>query len=190
MDELSKPGAFEVTHSDDISSFSRESLKTFDAIVLNNTCTKRPDRNIFIDALSAKKDLTPEQVKSQAAKFEEDLKAFVASGRGLMLVHGAIVFLNESPEFSELVGGSFVMHPKMQKITLTPVEPKHPLAAAFKGEAFVHYDEPYLFAKAYEKKNFGRCWKWMSRSSTTVRRRRWPATAATFPGSRSTGRDA
>ena len=154
FDQLTTTGAFEVTHSDDISAFGPESLKKFDAIVLNNTCTKQPARNMFIDALSLRKDLSKEEIGKQAVKFEQDLKDFVAGGKGLMLVHGAIVFLNESEDFSKMVGGSFVMHPKMQEITLTPVEPGHPLVAAFKGEPFIHHDEPYLFAKAYADKNF------------------------------------
>jgi len=154
IDTLAKTGAFEVTHSIDISAFSKKSMRQFDAIVLNNTCTKGPGRNMFIDALASREDLSPEKRAAMAAEFEQDLKDFVASGKGLMLVHGAIVFLNASDEFSKMVGGSFVMHPKMQQITLTPVEPGHPLLAAFKGEAFIHHDEPYLFNKAYADKNF------------------------------------
>ncbi len=34
------------------------------------------------------------------------------------------------------------------------VDPAHPLVAAFKGQPFVHVDEPYLFKNAYADKNF------------------------------------
>ena len=71
-----------------------------------------------------------------------------------MAVHGAITMLNNSEGFGELLGGSFAFHPKRQEITLNPVEPNHPLLAAFKGESFVHNDEPYIFKNAYSKKNF------------------------------------
>jgi type 1 glutamine amidotransferase len=53
-----------------------------------------------------------------------------------------------------MVGGSFDYHPPQQKVTLELAEANHPLLKAFNGEAFVHIDEPYLFNKAYEKKNF------------------------------------
>jgi type 1 glutamine amidotransferase len=154
LDELSQVGGFEVTHSVDISAFDRDSLRRYDAIVLNNTCTRNPGRNMFVDALSMKPGLDKAGIEKRAAAFERDLERYVASGRGLMLVHGAIVFLNNSPAFSKMVGGSFVMHPKLQEITLTPVEPEHPLLEAFRGEPFIHHDEPYLFAGAYPEKNF------------------------------------
>lgn len=56
--------------------------------------------------------------------------------------------------FSKLVGGSFDYHPPQQEITLELAEPGHPLTKAFKGKSFTHVDEPYLFNKAYEQKNF------------------------------------
>lgn len=150
MNILSATGAFEATHSDDIEMFTPDKLKEFDAVVLNNTCTKGPARNWFLDVLASKPGLTNEQQHARAAAAENSLIEFVANGKGLVAVHGAVVFLNQSENFSDLLGGSFVTHPKTQRITLTPVDPKHPLVKAFKGEAFIHTDEPYLFHKAYE----------------------------------------
>jgi type 1 glutamine amidotransferase len=154
MNVLAATGAFEVVHSDDIEMFTPEQLKNFDAVVLNSTCTKNPQRNWFLDVLATNKDLTDEQRKARAAELEKSLSDYVASGKGLVAVHGAVVFLNNSQAFSKMLGGSFVLHPACQRITLTPVDPKHPLVAAFKGEPFIHTDEPYLFAKAYTEKNF------------------------------------
>jgi hypothetical protein len=53
-----------------------------------------------------------------------------------------------------MVGGSFQSHPPAQEVILRPVEPEHPLLRPFRGNAFVHHDEPYLFNRAYAKTNF------------------------------------
>jgi type 1 glutamine amidotransferase len=142
-----KSGAFKVTMSKDVQMFTPENLKQFDAVILNNTCTRNPTRNIFIDALGKDK-------KDEAAALEKSLLDFVKNGGGLAGIHGAIVFLNNSPEFSELLGGSFAFHPSQQEVTLKLVEPDHPILKGFGGKPFVHIDEPYIFKNAYTKKNF------------------------------------
>lgn len=154
MNVLAATGAFEVVHSNEIDMFTPAKLKQFDAVVLNNACTKNPKRNWFIDVLANNKDLTDEQRLARAAELEQSLTDFVAGGKGLVAVHGAVVFLNNSENFGKMLGGSFSLHPACQRITLTPVDPKHPLVAAFKGEPFIHTDEPYLFFRAYNDKNF------------------------------------
>jgi len=154
MTILSATGAFKVTHSDDINDFTPESLNAYDAVILNNTCPKRPARSIFLDALESNKELTAEQKQARADELEQSLIQFVAEGKGVVAVHGAITFLNISKEFGEMIGGSFVRHPKLQRITVNVVEPQHPLVKAFQGEAFIHTDEPYLFNKAYDNQDF------------------------------------
>lgn len=154
MDTLAKTGAFKVTHSDDIAMFEPAKLATFDAVVLNNTCTKRDHRNWFMDVLAGEKSLTPEQRKQKAAELEKGLIEYVESGKGIIAVHGGIVFLNDSMAFSRMMGASFEKHPKIQEITLRMVEPEHPLLKAFNGKPFTHIDEPYLFINAYTEKNF------------------------------------
>ncbi|MBT8044869.1 MAG: ThuA domain-containing protein, partial [Verrucomicrobiae bacterium] len=154
VNTLAATGAFEVVHSNDVDLFDAASLKQFDAIILNNTCSKNPARNLFIDALAERADLTKKQQLARAQELEKSLLEFVAKGKGLMAVHGAVVFLNKSDDFSNLLGASFVKHPPKQWMTLNLVEPNHPLVAAFKGEPFIHFDEPYYFNNAYEHKNF------------------------------------
>lgn len=154
IDILAGTGAFEVVHSDSISMFEPGTLSTFDAVVLNNTCTQNPHRNWFIDVLAADKSLDESQRKARAAQLEKNLIAYVESGKGIMAVHGGIVFLNNSMDFSHMIGGSFISHPVQQEITLKPVEPGHPLLKAFGGKPFTHFDEPYLFGKAYAEKDF------------------------------------
>lgn len=154
MDTLAATGAFTVVHSDDVGMFAADKLATFDAVVLNNTCTKNPARNWFIDTLAADPSLEAAAREARAAELEKNLIAFVEGGKGLVAVHGAVVFLNESAAFNKLLGASFKVHPKLQQITLQPVEPAHPLLAAFGGKPFIHVDEPYLFHKTYADKDF------------------------------------
>jgi type 1 glutamine amidotransferase len=149
-----KTGAFEVEISTDIYKFEKENLKNYDAVVLNNNCSKGPRRDMFIDVLDENKKLTEKQKDEKAANLESNLIKYVEEGGGLMVVHGAIVMQNNSMPFSEMIGGSFDYHPPQQEVTLELAEANHPLLKAFNGEAFVHIDEPYLFNKAYTEKNF------------------------------------
>jgi type 1 glutamine amidotransferase len=142
-----KSGTYEVMESDDIRMFAADRLAPFDAVILNNTCSKGPGRNMFLDVLGKEK-------QDEAARLEKDLIDFVAGGKGLILLHGAITFLNSSPAFGEVIGGAFDFHPKQQEVVATPVDPDHPLVRAFGGKPFVHIDEPYLFNGAYAKKDF------------------------------------
>jgi len=154
IDTLAKTGAFEVTHSNDPAMFEPAKLAQFDAVILNNTCTKNPGRNWFLDVLQMDKSLSDAQCKEKAAALEKSLLDFVAQGKGVVAIHGAVVFLNESKDFSNMMGGSFAMHPKLEELTLKLVEPDHVLLKAFQGKPFTHLDEPYLFKTAYENKNF------------------------------------
>ena len=160
-----KSDAFETVHSNDIEVFTPKMLEEFDTVILNNTCSVGPRRNLFLDVLGNEatfnknmgakyKNLTADQRSQRAAELEKSLLDYVASGKGIICVHGALTMLNNSAEFSEMIGGSFDFHPRRQEVNLNLVEPDHPLLAAFHGEGFVHNDEPYLFNKAYRRKNF------------------------------------
>lgn len=149
-----KTGAFEVDITDDIYAFEAKNLKQYDAIFLNNNCSKGPQRNMFLDVLIENSDLSETERVEIANKLEANLIKYVSKGGGLMVIHGAIVMQNSSKAFGEMVGGSFDYHPAHQKVTLKLVDSGHPLVKAFNGEVFVHEDEPYLFNNAYTKKNF------------------------------------
>ena len=149
-----KTGAFDVEITTDIFCFEKKNLKKYDAVVLNSACSKGPRRDMFMDVLDEDKTLSEEQKKKKAAELEANLINYVKKGHGLMVIHGAIVMQNNSMPFSEMVGGSFDYHPPQQEVSLELAEPNHPLLKAFDGKAFVHIDEPYLFNKAYSKKDF------------------------------------
>ncbi|MEE9461690.1 MAG: ThuA domain-containing protein [Bacteroidales bacterium] len=142
-----KTGAFVIDQTVDIQVF--EDLKGYDAVLLNNNCSAGERRDLFWDELGKNKDLTGKERDKKAARLEKNLIEFVKSGGGLMVVHGGIVMQNNSMEFSEMVGGSFDYHPVQQEVQVELVEPDHPLLTGFKGQTFVHVDEPYIFKNAY-----------------------------------------
>lgn len=153
-----KSGAFDATITRDIESLSPEKLAGFDVLVLNNNCSKDPGRNLFLDVLKSDKKyagMTEAQRLEKAKALEQSVLDFVAKGKGVVVVHGAITIVNGSKEFTEMVGAGFDYHPANQKVWIRTVDPAHPLVAAFRGrEPFVHRDEPYLFNGAYEKLDF------------------------------------
>ncbi len=149
-----KSQAYSYLETKDISFFSKEKLREFDAVVLNNTCSIGDNRNIFYDVYLKDPSLTEEQRRSKAANMENNLFEYVSNGGGLIVLHGGVVMQNKTPEFGKMVGGSFDYHPKQQPIDVKLVDKKHPLVAAFKGEGFTHIDEPYFFNNAYFDYNF------------------------------------
>lgn len=162
-----KTGAFSVTPSADIEMFGPRNIGRFDGVILNNCCSQGPGRNIFLDVLRGAikdprnaamgeryKGLGEDERNARAAALEKGLIDHIASGKGLIVVHGGIVMQNDSRAFGEMVGGSFDYHPKAQEFSVCPVDGSHPLLKAFGGEPFTHTDEPYLFKGAYAKKDF------------------------------------
>jgi type 1 glutamine amidotransferase len=149
-----KSGAFQVTGSKDISMFEPKNLQQFDAVILNNTCSKSDHRNLFWDKLRADSDADSVQLMKQALEMENNLIQYVEKGGGLMVVHGAVTTLNKSRAFSRLVGASFDYHPPQQPIQVRLVDPDHPLVQSFPKEGFNHVDEPYFYNNAYGDMDF------------------------------------
>lgn len=150
----SKSNQFEVTASKDIHQFEKESLSNYDAIVLNNTCSKPDHRHLFWDQLRAESTLDSAVVMTKAQELETNVIEFVKKGGGLLLLHGGITTLNNSQKFSELVGASFDYHPPQQLVQVKLENPSHPLVAAFPKDGFSHVDEPYFYKNAYSNLNF------------------------------------
>ena len=150
----SKSKAFEITASKDIHQFEKESLTKYDAVVLNNTCSKPDHRHLFWDQLRAESTLDSAVVMAKAQEFETNLIEFVSQGGGLLLLHGGITTLNNSAKISALVGASFDYHPPQQQVLVKLENPSHPLVAAFPNDGFSHVDEPYFYKNAYSNLNF------------------------------------
>lgn len=149
-----KSGIFLVTESKDISMFEPKNLKKFDAIVLNNTCSKPDHRNLFWDKLREESDADSAKLMKKALELEKNLVQYVESGGGLMVVHGGVTTQNKSRAFSRLVGASFDYHPPQQPIQVRLEDPEHPLVQSFPREGFNHVDEPYFYSNAYVDLDF------------------------------------
>ena len=153
-----KTGAYEATVTVDIERLAPESLAEYVVLVLNNNCPEGPRRSLFLDEMERNPkyaELTPDERQDRSDALEQSLLDFVAAGKGLVVMHGAPTLLNNSEEFTGMVGGAFDYHPPNQEVTLRPVDEAHPLVAAFRGKGpFVHRDEPYCFKGAYEKLDF------------------------------------
>lgn len=155
-------GAYTSVTSTDVEVFRPERLKQFDAVVLNNNCPRGPKRDLFHDVIinhigkeGAKYTAMPEAEQEALAKLlYQSLVDYVANGGGLVLLHGAISNFAQSEEFSTLAGGSFSYHPPQQSVTLHPCCPDHPMLKPFGGKPFVHIDEPYVLAGAYDQFRF------------------------------------
>ena len=123
-----KTGAFETVISRDPAVFSKESLKQFDAVFLNNTVG-----NLFVD---------PELRKS--------LMEFVYAGGGLMGVHGtSVAFVDwkqhgkeDWHEFAVMLGMRGASHrANTEKVFMKLDDPDHPLLVCFGGNGFEMQDE-------------------------------------------------
>ena len=117
-----KTGAFETVTSDDMTVFSSETLREFDAIILNNASKLTFNR-------------------SQ----RDALMGFVKGGKGIVGIHAAVDSFNEWPEAREMMGGLFDSHPWTRDGTwaIAIASPKHKLTRAFQGADFKICDEIY-----------------------------------------------
>ena len=90
----------------------------------------------------------------KALELEANLRKFVETGGGLLVLHGGNTTLNNSMDFSRLIGGSFDYHPPQQAIQVRLEDPNHPLVQAFPKEGFNHVDEPYFYKNTYAELDF------------------------------------
>ena len=157
-----KTGAYTSVESVEIEEFLPENISKYDAIVLNNNCPDRKDRDVFRDILINKMEehgkkyasMPKAEREALAEKLYRSLISYVENGGGLVLLHGGITNFSYSDEFSEMVGGSFDFHPPQQEFTLYPGSERHPMLEPFGGKPFTYVDEPYFMNRAYAKLDF------------------------------------
>jgi type 1 glutamine amidotransferase/HEAT repeat protein len=128
-----KTGAFETVFSEEMSVFEPESLKEFDAIVLNNTTN----------------------LKFEDPALRQSLLQFVKNGKGLMGIHAATDNFYNWPEAAEMMGGQFDGHPwDGQGIWAVEVsDPNHILNQGFENKKFKINDEIYHHKKLKLREN-------------------------------------
>lgn len=149
-----KSGSFTVTGSKDILEFEGKNLKKYDAVILNNTCSIGDHRNLFWDKLKENTAVDSATIMKKAIELENNLLAYVKKGGGLFVLHGGVTTLNNSWDFSRLLGASFDYHPVQQNFQVRLEDANHPLVQAFPAEGFNHVDEPYFYKNAYDELDF------------------------------------
>jgi len=144
-----KTGAFEVVVSDDVAMFEPATLKTFDAVVFNNT-----NNEIFLPENVAKLS-APERAKAieRDARLRKSLVDYLTAGGGLAVTHAGVASFRQWPEYGNIIGARFENHPwrSRSKVTLKVDEPDHPVAGAFKGRSFTVADEIYQVKAPYSR---------------------------------------
>ena len=141
-----KTGAFEAVSSADPEVFAPESLKTFDAVVMNNTHERNP-------MLPSNFDQLGEEVKRAAKEREEILKQslldYVKSGKGVAGIHGATAGIRWE-EFLQMLAGRYGGH-FTDNVWIKSEEPSHPLCAPLGDKSFQVRDEFYIFREPYAR---------------------------------------
>jgi len=117
-----KSGAFDVTLADDVSPFTAENLKSYDAVMFYTT---------------GELPMTAEQKSA--------LVNFIKSGHGFVGVHSATDTFYMWPDYLEIVGAYFNDHPWHQQVTVNVVDPSSPIVrSVFLGKpSFQVNDEIY-----------------------------------------------
>lgn len=116
-----KSGAFETTVAEDVTAFTAENLKHFDAVMFYTTGE------------------LPMNDEQKAAFLN-----FVRSGHGFVGVHSATDTFYKWPEYGKMIGAYFDQHPWHQQITVEVTDPKSKLVK-FLGKSFQINDEIYQF---------------------------------------------
>jgi len=133
-----KTGAFDTVVSRDPALFKPESLKTFDAVFLNNTVG-----NLFEDP-----------------GLRQSLLEFVYGGGGLLGVHGTSVAFTrwpegareDWPEFGLMLGTRGAYHrANTEHVFMKLDDPEHPLNRPFGGKGFEYRDEFFRPQEPYSR---------------------------------------
>ena len=146
-------GAFKVADvSGDPSVFEPENLKKYDVIVLNNNTSRLP-----LGGVDTKKmEDSPEKQAAEARemRLRSGLLDFVRTeGKGILGIHAAIDAMYDWPEYGEMMGGYFNLHPWSERVGVELVDPGHPLMAGWRGCPFYVRDEIYQVKEPYSRDN-------------------------------------
>jgi type 1 glutamine amidotransferase/sugar phosphate isomerase/epimerase len=133
-----KTGAFQAVVGRDPEVFRRESLRTFDAVFINN-CVG----NLFTDR-----------------ELRQNLVEFVTSGGGLLGVHGTTVAftqwpgaVEDWPEFGYLIGARGANHREStEHVFIKLDDPAHPVNAVFAGQGWDFRDEFFRVGEPYSRR--------------------------------------
>ncbi len=114
-----KSGTFDTTVTEDVTPFTRENLKDYDAVMFYTT---------------GELPMTDEQKKA--------FIDFIRSGHGFIGVHSATDTFYMWSDYADLIGGYFTGHPWHQLVTVDVIDPASPIVG-FLGKSFQINDEIY-----------------------------------------------
>ncbi len=116
-------GAFTAVESAEMSAFTPENLRQFDAVLFASTT----------------------QLAFEDLNLRQSLMEFVKSGKGIIGIHAATDNFYNWPEAGDMMGGHFDSHPWQANGTwaIKITDPTHPLNAAFVNKNFQVSDEIY-----------------------------------------------
>jgi type 1 glutamine amidotransferase len=114
-----KSGAFDTTLADDVSPFTAENLRNYDAVMFYTTG-----------------ELPFTEVQKTI------FSGYLQAGHGFIGVHSATDTFYTWDEYSKIIGGYFNGHPWHQEVTVNVVDPKDKIVS-FLGKSFQINDEIY-----------------------------------------------
>lgn len=104
IEKMGEEQGFEVTATDDPSVFSDDNLKQYTLLIFTST-----NNDVFDN-------------DGQRLAF----RRYIQSGGGLVGIHSVVGTERKWEWFKQLVGGTFVWHPKFQKYKIKVLDPQHP----------------------------------------------------------------
>lgn len=143
-----RTGAFSTTLSDDPEILRPESIKGFDAIVLNNLHEREPLLPDNFKTLSAQGQAS---ARKRQQVLRKSLLDFVAGGKGVVGIHAATAACQKWPEYGRMMGGYYGGHIN-QEVVIKLDRPEHPINACFAGKRFSIRDEIYIAREPYSRK--------------------------------------
>ncbi|MBR4371344.1 MAG: ThuA domain-containing protein, partial [Victivallales bacterium] len=144
-------GAFTVKEvTDDTSAFEPEHLKDFDVIVLNNNTSRLPIGGVDVAKMPAGKER--DAAEAREMRLRKGLLDFVRTeGKGILGIHAAIDAFYTWPEYGEMMGGYFNLHPWSETVGVELVDAGHPLMRGWRGVPFSINEEIYQVKEPYSR---------------------------------------
>jgi type 1 glutamine amidotransferase len=126
IQKLGEEHKFEVTVSDDPSVFTDDNLKTFDLLLFPST-----NNDVF-------------DTDAQRLAFRK----YIQAGGGFVGLHSVVGTERKWEWFKQLIGGTFVWHPRFQQYQLNVIDPGHPTVEGL-PKVWEKEDECYFIKEIY-----------------------------------------
>ena len=129
-------GAFTVKEvTDKPDAFEPEHLKEFDVIFLNNNTSRLPIGGVDYTKMPAGKER--DEAEAREMRLRNGLLDFARTeGKGVFGIHAAIDAFYTWPEYGEMMGGYFNLHPWSETVGIELVDAGHPLMRGWRGVPF------------------------------------------------------